>query len=273
MHRRLPDEEILAGAESAAAEASAAVLRVFQDKTFSVSSKGEAGPLTTADLESNRILEMRLRALLPDAGWLSEESVDDPARLSCEDVWIVDPIDGTKEFVAGNSEFSVSAGLSRNGRPLLGVVAMPAEGVQIAGGPGGVRKNGRPAVLSRRETLEGSTILVSQTEYGRGTFKSLEADFNIRPMGSIARKLALLAGGEGDLVVSLYPKNDWDICGGTALVLSHPDALVTDLETRSLRTYNQADPKSFGLCAGNAGLVRKFHEYFLKKGLTLARKY
>ena len=95
----MTDADILSGLSDAVATAASAVLRVFNDKSFSVSSKGDAGPLTTADLESNRILESHLRRLLTDAGWLSEESTDDDDRLSCREVWIVDPIDGTKNFV------------------------------------------------------------------------------------------------------------------------------------------------------------------------------
>ncbi len=268
----MTDADILSGLSDAVATAASAVLRVFNDKSFSVSSKGDAGPLTTADLESNRILESHLRRLLPDAGWLSEESTDDDDRLSCREVWIVDPIDGTKEFVAGQKDFSVSVGLSRNGAPVLGAVAMPAEDILISGGMG-VMKNGVRASISRRRELIGSTLLVSQTEFQRGTFAELQNDFEIRPTGSIARKLAMLAGGEGDLVVSLYPKNDWDICGGTALVLAHQETMVTDLENRKARHYNQKDPKSFGLVAGNTDLVLQFHEYFLRRGLKLARKY
>ncbi|MCE9599484.1 MAG: 3'(2'),5'-bisphosphate nucleotidase CysQ [Spirochaetia bacterium] len=275
------EESLLQGLTAAVHEAALAVLSVFNSKDFKVSSKGEAGPLTTADLLANSILETKLSQLLPDAGWLSEESVDDARRLSRRFLWVVDPIDGTREFVEGLTQFSVSAGLCDNGLPLMGAVAMPAENLIVYGSKNlGVKKAPLNALtriedcsLSGRKELEGCVMLVSQTEDKRGTFDSLKQDFDIRPMGSIARKLALLASGEGDLVVSLFPKNDWDICGGVAMILSHPDSNVIDLRTQAQRLYNQADPKSFGICGGNSGLVEAFRRYFLDKNLTLREKY
>lgn len=270
---------LLEGLRDAVKEAAAAVLSVFKNRDFEVTSKGAAGPLTSADLLANDILHRRLLALYP-AAWLSEESHDDLARLTREAVWIVDPIDGTREFVQGSNEFSVSAALAVNGMPVLGAVAMPAEDRIVFGSPAsgvfeeslktGRRRN---ALLTPRKELDGAVILVSQTEFSKGTFDAVKSDFDVRPMGSIARKLALLAAGEGDLVVSFYPKNDWDICGGAALVLSHPRSAVTDLRLFAPRIYNQTDCRTYGLAAGPEHLVAEFHRYFRAKGIVVRESY
>lgn len=276
------EAELLTGVTEAVREAALAVRAVFNSKDFKVSSKGEAGPLTTADLLANSILEARLRALLPESGWLSEESVDDSARLTKRFLWVVDPIDGTREFVEGQTQFSVSAGLCDNGVPIMGAVAMPAEDLIVFGSRGrGVRKsplesdqsNSVECKLSDRASMSGCVLLVSQTEDKRGTFNSLRGDFDIRPMGSIARKLALLAAGEGDLVISLFPKNDWDICGGAALILCHENSNVIDLQNQVRRVYNQADPRTIGICGGNSMLVEEFRQYFIQKKLELRTRY
>ena len=270
---------LLEGLRDAVSEAALAVLSVFNSRDFQVTSKGAAGPLTSADLLANEILEKRLLALFPGA-WLSEESADNASRLKESAVWIVDPIDGTREFVNHSKEFSVSAGLVVAGQTIAAAVAMPAEDRIVYGSPGAgvisqsLRTGQRShCSLSPRRDLDGCVILVSSTEHKKGTFDSIRADFDIRPMGSIARKLALLSAGEGDLVISFYPKNDWDICGGTGLVLSHPDSLVTDLRFMVGRYFNQSSNLSYGLAAGPASLVRDFHNYFLGKKILLRENY
>lgn len=270
---------LVEGLRDAVSEAALAVLSVFNSRDFQVTSKGSAGPLTSADLLANEILHKRLPEVYP-AGWLSEESTDNSLRLAERAVWIVDPIDGTREFVDHSREFSVSAGLVVAGRTVAGAVAMPAEDRIVYGAPGAgvfsqsLRTGERiHCSLSPRRHLEGCVILVSSTEHKKGTFDSIRGDFDIRPTGSIARKLALLAAGEGDLVVSFYPKNDWDICGGTALVLSHPQTLVTDLRFMVPRFFNQSDNMSYGLAAGSASLVREFHRYFQAKKIALRENY
>jgi myo-inositol-1(or 4)-monophosphatase len=267
------------GLRDAVLEAALAVLPIFNSRDFEVSSKGDAGPLTSADLLANELLRKSLSRLEP-AAWLSEESADNSDRLSRKAVWIVDPIDGTREFVHHSPEFSISAGLAVNGKIAAGAVAMPAEDRIVYGSPQtgvfqeSIRTGERKTCsLSPRRELDGAVLLVSATEFKKGTFDPIRDDFDVRPMGSIARKLALLAAGEGDLVVSFYPKNDWDICGGTALVLSHPGALVTDLRLFAMRYFNQSDCLSFGLAAGPEHLVREFHDYFRRKKIHLRENY
>ncbi|MBI3394238.1 MAG: hypothetical protein HY042_00205 [Spirochaetia bacterium] len=264
-----------------AGEAAREVRRLFYSKDYTVSSKGKEGPLSTADLLANEILIRGLSLLDSDAAILSEESADDLGRLKKDALWVIDPIDGTREFVSGVPEFAVSVGRVEKGRVTLGAVALPTAERMIVGGPGlGVRvydlegrELGERPGLSKKRPGERLTILVSASEHRRGRFKEFESEFTIQPSGSIARKLALLASGTGDLVVSLYPKNDWDICGGTGLVLGHEAGVVIELKAKARRVFNTEDPLSFGLAAGPRPLVDAFVEAFTSKRTALAESY
>src|SRR5512135_2883144 len=119
--------EDVALAAAAALEAGRAAMSRFGSDLV-VTHKAPDQPLTEADLEANRILHERLVGARPDYGWLSEETADDPERLERERVWIVDPIDGTRSFIAGRPEFSISVGVVERGRPMVGVVLNPATG-------------------------------------------------------------------------------------------------------------------------------------------------
>ncbi len=273
-------EVLLAGTKEITLRAAREVRRSFLARDFDVTSKGSAGPLSSADLAANETLIRGLSALDPGAAVLSEETKDNSDRLSRRSVWIIDPIDGTREFVNGIPEFSVSVGRSEEGSAVLGAVALPADNTIIFGAVGlGVAvenfetQERRPSSgLSKRTELEGATILISASEHRRGYTTALEKTFVVKPSGSIARKLALLAAGEGDLVVSLCPKNDWDICGGTALVAA-ADGVVRDLEAGRSRTYNTSETLSYGLVAGPIGLVDAFLAWFRHSGIPVRRSY
>jgi 3'-phosphoadenosine 5'-phosphosulfate (PAPS) 3'-phosphatase len=288
----------------ALAAAAVATLARYESLNYEVESKKDATPLTTADLEANQILETRLQSALR-AAWLSEESADNADRLAERAVWIVDPIDGTREFIERTGGFSVSVGLSFDGAVRLGGVALPTEGLVLVGEPGAGLSRwrfDRPADISsaadewcaRARTAIGSPIaltpvqaptpdtaidlsaariLVSQTEWKRGVFEAMARDLHVEPQGSIARKLALVADGRGDLVVSLFPKSEWDICGGAALILAQPDAVMLELQSGAPHRFNRADVHSYGLVAGPRPLAAEFLEYFRSRRLELRRSY
>lgn len=288
----------------ALAAAAVATLARYESLNYQVESKSDATPLTTADLEANLILETRLQSALP-AAWLSEESADNADRLAERAVWIVDPIDGTREFIERTGGFSVSVGLCFDGAVRLGGVALPTEGLILLGGPGlGLARwrfdrptdiasaadewtararvsAGSPVALrpgtapetGTATSLSAARVLVSQTEWKRGVFETMARELQVEPQGSIARKLALVADGRGDLVVSLFPKSEWDICGGAALILSQPDAVMLELETGAPHRFNRADVHSYGLVAGPRRLAEEFLEYFRSRRLELRRSY
>lgn len=205
-------------------------------------------PVTEADRAVDAVLRENL--LREGEGWLSEETADSPSRLDKERVWIVDPLDGTREFVQGLPEFCVSIGFAENGHPVAGGIYNPATKETFLGAVDcGVLYNGHPARSSQRKTLDGALILASRSEVKRGEWKAFEGQsFQVRAMGSVAYKLALVSAGLADVTFTLTPKNEWDVVAGAGLVLS-AGGFVSTLEKGSLMV-NRRDPLLSGLLAG-----------------------
>ncbi|HET7560367.1 MAG TPA: 3'(2'),5'-bisphosphate nucleotidase CysQ [Limnochordia bacterium] len=203
--------------EAAITSAGHAVQRLAEGG-FEVARKANSDPVTTADLEADRILKEALLGAFPESGWLSEETRDDARRLACEWVWIVDPIDGTKEYVEGVPHYAVSVALVQAGQAKLGAVYNPARDELFLGAEGeGVLLNGAP-VYARRTMADRPLLLASRSEIKRGEFAPFAPAAEIEPVGSIAYKLALVAAGRADATFSLGPKNEWDIAAGVLLV-------------------------------------------------------
>src|SRR5258706_6548287 len=236
----------------AALEASRAVFGRFAPGAIEAEYKIGHDPVTEADRALDTVLRKEL--LRDDEGWLSEESVDDPIRLQRSRVWVVDPLDGTREFVKGIPEFCVSIGFAENGRPVAGGIYNPATAETFLGSIGsGVTYNGKPSQPSQRKTLEGALVLASRSEVKRGEWKPFEnAGFKIRPMGSVAYKLALVSAGLADVTFTLTPKNEWDVAAGAALVLS-AGGFVSTLENTPLLCNNN-NPLLSGLLASAPNL-------------------
>jgi myo-inositol-1(or 4)-monophosphatase len=205
-------------------------------------------PVTEADRAVDAV--MRENLLRDGEGWLSEESSDDMSRLTKSRVWVVDPLDGTREFVQGIPEFCVSIGFVEEGRAVAGGICNPATNETIIGAFGsGVRYNGRPTRASQRAKLEGSLILASRSEVKRGEWSQFQgSEYQVRPMGSVAYKLGLVAAGLADITFTLTPKNEWDVAAGAALVES-AGGFVCTLDNAPLRC-NHRDPLLSGLLAG-----------------------
>jgi myo-inositol-1(or 4)-monophosphatase len=231
----------------AALEASRAVFARFTPGAIETEYKIGHDPVTEADRALDAVLRQEL--LREDEGWLSEESVDDPIRLQRSRVWVVDPLDGTREFVQGIPEFCVSIGFVESGRPVAGGIYNPATDETFLGSiDSGVTYNRKPSQPSQRTSLEGALILASRSEVKRGEWKAFEnAGFTIRPMGSVAYKLALVSAGLADITFTLTPKNEWDVVAGAALVKS-ARGFVSTLEKTEL-TANRRDPLLSGLLA------------------------
>src|SRR5947209_2116506 len=177
-------------------------------------------PVTEADRALDSVLRENL--LRQGEGWLSEESADDLSRLERERVWVVDPLDGTREFVQGIPEFCVSIAMVENGRPVAAGICNPATNEVFLGAVDfGLTYNGAPARASQRNQLQGALVLASRSETKRGEWKQFEnAPFKVQPMGSVAYKLARVSAGLADLTFTLTPKNEWDIAAGVALIAS-----------------------------------------------------
>jgi myo-inositol-1(or 4)-monophosphatase len=231
----------------AALEASRTVFARFTPGEVETEYKAGNDPVTQADRAVDAVLRENL--LRQGEGWLSEESADDLSRLEKSNVWVVDPLDGTREFVMGLPEFCVSIGYVENGKPVAGGIYNPATHETILGAIDcGVSYNGKPAKPSQRETLSGSLILASRSEAKRGEWQQFQGgDYQIRPMGSVAYKLGLVAAGLADITFTLTPKNEWDVAAGAALVAS-AGGFVATLDNTPLRCNNR-NPLLTGLMA------------------------
>jgi myo-inositol-1(or 4)-monophosphatase len=202
----------------AAREAGAAVRGYYKD-AYTVKEKGEDNPLTDADLASDAILADRLKHAFPEDGWLSEETTDDPVRLTRRRAWIIDPLDGTREFTLGIPEFVVSVGLVVEGRAVLGVLYNPIKDELFAGVVGeGATFNGAPCRVTDHVGLDGARIVCSRTEMKKGMFDRWLDRVKLVPVGSVAYKFGLVAAGQAEATFTPQPRNEWDICAGVALV-------------------------------------------------------
>ena len=236
----------------AALQAAAGVFSRFTPGAIDAEFKAGHDPVTEADRAIDVVLRQNL--LRDCEGWLSEESVDDLTRLDKECVWVVDPLDGTREFVKGIPEFCTSIGYVKNGVPVAGGIFNPATNETFLGAVDwGVVYNGQTAHASQRKSLQGASALASRSEIKRGEWKKFEqGPLQIVAMGSVAYKLARVSAGLADVTFTLTPKNEWDVAAGTALVLSG-GGFVTTLENAPLRANNQ-NPLLSGLIAGGPNL-------------------
>lgn len=235
---------------AAAREAGEIALRYWKRDPQVWDKGGDDGPVTEADYAVNDALLSRLRGARPAYGWLSEESTDDPARLDCERVFILDPIDGTRAFIAGEDSFSHSLAVARDGVVTAGVVYLPALDRMFAATlDGPATLNGAPIHASTRQGVEGATFLTPAANlkpelWPRGV-PPISRSF--RP--SVAYRLALVAQGRFDGMLSFRNAWEWDIAAGS-LIAERAGAKVTDRHGRALR-YNSPTARTEGLIATN----------------------
>lgn len=240
-------------ATRAAREAGAAILAVWNRPFTSTEKSDGKGPLTEADLAANAILLRVIGEAFPNDGILSEETADTPERLTKRRCWILDPLDGTKEFTLKIPEFCVSVGFTVDGEPVVGALFNPATGELVAGEVGaGATLDGAPCRVSTHETLAGSRLLVSRTEMDKGWFKSWEGQVALEPMGSVAWKFALVAAGRAEASFTPQPRNEWDLCGGVACILAAGGQ--TSNGKGEAYVFNRPDPLHIGVCGTNGAL-------------------
>ena len=203
----------------------------------------------------------RLTAAFPDDAILSEETLREDARLSKSRVWIVDPMDGTKEFTKKIPEFCASIALTEEGEPVVGVILNPVADVAVwATRGGGTFRDGERVHVSSCAKLADAVVIASRTEISRNQFDPYEGWFGeLRPVGSIAWKLACIACADGDLNISVAPKNEWDVCAGDLLVREAGGIYVAF--DGSKRVYNQEKTLiETGMAAGSEPLLAELFE-------------
>lgn len=210
-------------------------------------------PVSEADLAVDALLRDTLMSARPDYGWLSEESAESTGREEAERLWVVDPIDGTRAFLEGRPEYTVSVGLLENGRPVLGAVFNPQTGEFFeAVKGGGARCKGRTLHVGEAGNIENARILVS-----RGEFKNLAShdrliNCEISSISSIAYKIVLVAADRADATVSLLPKSDWDLAGAD-IILAEAGGMLTTADGKPM-VYNQTRPRHSSVLAAGRGL-------------------
>jgi len=237
---------LLPGVLDAVAAAGTAILQVYAT-AHDVEYKADDSPLTRADRAAHEILAARLAVLAPGMPVLSEEHEAGHARAvrgQWREYWLVDPLDGTKEFISRNGEFTVNVALVRDHRPVLGVVAAPALGLTYyaAAGVGAYRREdgGPPEPIRVRPAAVPLVVVGSRSHRGDsldGVLAKLGAH-ELRPMGS-ALKFCLVAEGSADFYPRLGPTSEWDTAAAQAIVEAAGGA-VTTLDGAPLR-YNERD--------------------------------
>lgn len=175
--------------------------------------------VTEADIEVDQCLRDRLISARPNDGWLSEECEDDGSRHKCRRVWMVDPIDGTRSFAEGKPEFTISVALVEDGNPILASIFNPANNEHFKAVSGqGAWLDGRSLKPSKHTDLAGATLLASMSEMRKRQWPHHMPSARFKTIGSLAYKLALVADGRFDGLISLRPSNDWDLAAALLIV-------------------------------------------------------
>lgn len=265
MHEARPDPQPGAQPEArsdtalliAAAEAAGEIARRYFRTALEVVEKaGDLGPVTAADLEIDAMLRRRLSAARPEYGWMSEESGDGGARLRAERVFIVDPIDGTRSFIAGEEGFAVALAVVARGRPVAAAVHLPARReTYCATAGGGAFRDGRPVAVSRADRLEVATVLTARKqmlpEHWPGGPPPMRRHFR----SSLAWRMCLVAEGRFDAMLSFRPIFEWDIAAG-ALIAAEAGARVTGGQGAEF-SFNSPAAIQDGVIAAPPALYRR----------------
>jgi len=225
------------------------IARKFYGGDYKRWSKEGGSPVTEADLAVNRYLCETLMAARTDYGWLSEESADDPTRLSRRHVFVVDPIDGTVAFLKNRPHFTICAAVVVDGRPCCGAIYNPiSDELYSARSGDGARRNGAPIHVTARETLAECAMLGDRTQLTRAPWPML----HVQNRNSVAYRLMLVADGSADASVSLSAKRDWDLAAAD-VILHEAGGFLTDAHGTTLR-YNGASTIQPSLVAANPAL-------------------
>jgi 3'(2'), 5'-bisphosphate nucleotidase len=250
------------------ARSAGAILLDYYARAPSVDWKGPNDPVTSADKAASRFLVTEFRRLYPGDGILSEEAVDDPARLGASRVWIVDPMDGTKEFISRCDEFSVMIGLAVNGKGTVGVVHQPTTGkaYYAVAGQGAFRVEGGhvDALTVSTETDPANITLALSRSHSSTEIATLQGRLGITSSitsGSLGLKAGLIAEGRAHLYLNTSARTyQWDTCAAD-VILSEAGGRMTDLLNHRFR-YNRIDTcNRDGVIASNGAI----HEYVARE--------
>ncbi|MEG3087414.1 3'(2'),5'-bisphosphate nucleotidase CysQ [Sphingomonas sp. PB4P5] len=232
----------------AAIAAEAGALALAQWRTdFARWEKAPGNPVCQVDLDVNALLRTRLAALLPDAGWLSEETADNADRLAQDRVWVVDPIDGTRDFIRGRPGWAISVALVEHGAPVIAVLNAPARGeVWLAQAGQGATLNGQPIGVGDRRDFPGARVPTD-------ALPKIDSDLvPVDKPNSIALRIAMVAANRADLVATLRWGHEWDIAAAV-LIASEAGATVSDALGQPL-AFNTPNAQAFGVLISTPGI-------------------
>lgn len=208
--------------------------------------KGSDDPVSEADFAVDTYLRTELLRARPDYGWVSEETDDDPARLEAERVFIVDPIDGTRAFVAGEPTWAHSLAVAENGRITAACVFLPVrDKLYLAAAGEGATMNSTPLRASSAHTFDGATVLTPRVTMQDRFWKNGAPAFDRHFRPSLAYRLALVGEGRFDAMLTLRPAWEWDIAAG-ALIATEAGATVSDRHGKAL-TFNSMARQTAGV--------------------------
>jgi myo-inositol-1(or 4)-monophosphatase len=246
--------EDFAALKDAVREAGALALSYFGREVPS-KQKADGTRVSEADLAADALLKSRLMQGRADYGWLSEETADDPRRLDCRFVWIVDPIDGTHAFLDGKAEWTIAAALVDNGRPVLSAVFNPATKEMFTARRGaGTRLNGEPVRVADRDRIEGATVIASGGLFKKKIWAEPWPPMQVRWVYSVAYRLARIAQGRVNATISPTGKSEWDLAAPTLLV-QEAGGMVTEIDGKAL-VFNRPTPRHNGVLAAGPELHR-----------------
>lgn len=247
MPERQLDRDAVVAATQEAAELAFASWRDGAAPDTKVWEKSRNNPVSDIDMAVDALLTTRLQAILPEAAWLSEETVDDPSRLDARLLWLVDPIDGTRDYVRGRSGWCVSVALIADGLPVFAVMAAPAEDkIWFAAVGEGVTCNGVLLSGSTRQDFSGARVPADHVP-------RVDSDLVIvNKPNSIAMRMTMVACDRADLVATLRWGNEWDIAAAH-LVAQEAGGIVSDALGRPI-LYNKREPLDFGLICCAPGI-------------------
>ncbi len=211
------------------------------------------GPVTEADLAIDKMLRANLLAARPDYGWLSEETEDDLGRLSKQRVFVVDPIDGTRSFIAGERSFSHSLAVVENGVVTAGVVYLPMlDRLYTAGLGFGAQLNGEALQVAMPKPETETQVLAARPNMDAENWPGGTPLFRRTYRPSLAYRMALVGQGRFDGMLTLRQSWEWDIAAGT-LIVQEAGGRVLDRTGQALR-FNNAKPRVPGVIAAEPGL-------------------
>ncbi|MDB5694655.1 MAG: inositol monophosphatase [Sphingomonas bacterium] len=258
----MPAGDLLDAVTAICAEAGALALGRWRGD-YGRGTKADGSPVSEVDLAVDALLHERLTALLPEAGWLSEETADAPDRLAKRRVWVVDPIDGTRAYMQGRDGWCVSVALVEDGRAVLGVLDATARGEVWRAGVGqGAWRGDERLHASDRTQLDGARIPAVALPKADRLFAC------VTQPNSIALRIAMVAADQADLVATLRWGAEWDIAAA-ALIASEAGARVTDALGLPLQ-FNKPRPQAFGVLASAPGLHRAAVAHLAERAGRLA---